>query len=686
MNFAINLDGDLAASANKDADALERLQNALRAEEKALGAMERQMKALQKATVVDVATFQKLDSAIKASKDKVAGMTGQLVNMGATGLDPAKEKAFNLAQAFSGLQQQAGPVGKFLSAVGPWGVAAAIGLGLIVVAASAAFLGLKKLVELAAQFSEARGDAERMLTTVFDSEKGAERTYNAIEDVTKRVAISQDKAIEVADSLARAGVYSGDAMVRAVESVGKAEAARKGAGQVIQGIIERSEKARSLGFGNMGGFTVNRAELRSAGIQYKDFLQTLATQTGRSMKDVGAALRVGRVSVAAGLDALNATVDRKLGPLADKKFNTIGVATQRLRDTFGRIFDQVDTSKIAGALHAFATWMDDTSVAGYALEKILSGIFDGLGKAIEVATPYVQTFGDFLMLTFLRIRKALKPVRDWVADAFGGESKDRVKSFESTLRKLSDFIAAAFVPGVVAAFAVMTYAFWLAVPAIWSVASGVLAATWPFLALGAAVFLLYKAWSWVIGAISEIDWGSVVDNLAYVGTEIANWFGGVVDDAMVWVNAFLDIGSNIVSGLVNGIKAGWGKFKDAMKDMASAGLEAFKKTFGIASPSKVMMAQGAYIDQGLTKGIEANKGQPTAAMDSMGQSTLGASPGASGGSSGGRAGFSLSVTFAEGSIQISGVKDMAAIEERLPSLMANLFEQLGISMGAEQPV
>lgn len=660
MNFAINLDGDLAASANKDADALERLQNALRAEEKALAAMEKQMTALQKASSVDVATFQKLDSAIKASKDKVAGMTGQLVSMGATGLDPAKEKAFNLAQAFSGLQQQAGPVGKFLSAVGPWGVAAAVGLGLIVVATTAAVVGLKKLVDLAAQFSEARGDAERMLTTVFDSEKGAERTYNAIEDVTKRVAISQDKAIEVADSLAKAGVYSGDAMVRAVESVGKAEAARKGAGQVIQGIIERSEKARSMGFGNMGGFTVNRAELRSAGIQYKDFLETLSKQTGRSMRDVAGALRVGRVSVAAGLDALNATVDRKLGPLAEKKFLTIGAATTRLKDTFGRLFDQMDTSVVARALDGFTRFFDDTTVSGQTLERILSSIFDGLSKAVQTVMPYVQTFGDFLILTFLKVRFALKPVREWIANVFGGDSAGKVKSFEQALLTLSDFIAVAFVPTIVAAFSVFVGVIWSALPAIGALAAGVISATWPFLAIGAAIYAVVKYCTWFVDAIAAIDWGYLVDNMGKVGLDI-------------------------VKGLILGILPGGAMFADAMTNLAQKGLDAFKKIFKPGSPSKVMIQQGLYIDQGLAKGIEANQGQPTAAMDNMGQATLGASPGASGSSGGGRSGSTVQVTFAEGSIQISGVKDMAAIEERLPSLMANIFEQMGLSMGAEVP-
>jgi hypothetical protein len=660
MNFSINMDGNLAASANKDADALERLQTALRAEEKALGAMERQMKALQKASSVDVATFQKLDAAIKASKDKSAGLTAQLVNMGATGIDPAKDKALNLAQAFGSLQQRAGPVGQFLAALGPWGVAAAIGIGAIVVAAGLAAFSLKKLVDLVSQFSEARGDAERVLTTVFDSEKGAERTYNAIEDVTKRVAISQEKAIEVADSLSKAGVYSGDAMVRAVESIGKAEAARKGAGQVIQGIIERSEKSRQMGFGNMGGFTVNRAELRAAGIQYKDFLSTLSKQTGRSMQDVAGALRVGRVSVAAGLDALNATVDRKLGPLADKKFYTIGAASQRLRDSFGRIFDQVDTSKFSRAIDAVAKFFDDTTVSGQTVELLLSGLFDGLSSAMAAIMPYAQAFGEFLILTYMKIRIAVEPLRKALANAFGGDSAAKVKTFEGVLMQLSDFIAAAFVPAMVAGFALLTAAVWAVVPAVWGLASGVLAATWPFLAIGAAIFAVVKYCQWFVDAIAAIDWGYLVDHMGQVGIDI-------------------------VKGLIAGILPGGSLLVDAMTNLAEKGLNAFKQTFGIKSPSTVMRQQGLYIDQGLSQGIKQGSDQPTSAMGDMSQSTLGASPAALGGGSGGPSGGSLSVTFAEGAFQITGVQGAADLEARMPQIFADIFEQLGLSMGAPVP-
>ena len=632
MNFTLNMDGNLAAQAAKDADALEKLQNALRQEEKALAAMQKQMSALQKASNVDVATFRKLDTAIKAQKDKVAGLTGQLVNMGATGLDPVKDKAANLAQAFGSLQQRAGPVGQFFAALGPWGVAAAIGIGALVVAVTAAVAGLGKLVSLAAQYSEARGDAERILTTVFDSEKAAEHTYDVITNVTKRVAISQEKAIEVADSLSKAGVYSGDAMVRAIESVGKAEAARKGAGQVIQGIIERSEKSRQAGFGNMGGFTVNRAELRQAGIQYKDFLQTLSQQTGRSMRDVAGALRVGRVSVAAGLDALNATVDRKLGPLAEKKFYTIGAATTRLKDTLGRLFDSMDTSVVGRALDGFTRFFDDSTVSGETLKAILGSIFEGLSKGIDAVAPYVTTFMDFLLLTFLQVRHALKPIREVFAEVFGAGGTD-VLTFEKTLRGVADVL----------------------VPLL----TGIIGA----------------------GALAFGAWMQVQDALA-----------GVFGWAFRAIDAFKTggweaLGTYIVDGLTKGLADGAAKFVKSMGDLAMAGLKTFKGIFGISSPSKVMMAQGGYIDQGLAKGIDSGSGEPTRAMGGMADQTMGATPMAQGGASSGsgRASGSMTVTFAEGAFQIHGVQGAADLEARMPQIFADIFEQLGISMGAEQP-
>ena len=622
MNFSINMDGDLAAKANKDADALEKLQNALRAEEKALAAMQKQMTAIQRASVVDIGVHKKLSAGIQASKDKIAAMTNQVVQYG-PGILAASKAQVELAKSGEevgeALEKSRGDIVSFDAAVNLM----ARGLKLV--------KGLFSALREAMSFSEARLDAENILTTVFDSEKAAEHTYDVITAVTKRVAISQDKAIEVADSLSKAGVYSGDALVRAVESVGKAEAARKGAGQVIQGIIERSEKARQAGFGNMGGFTVNRQELRSAGIQYKDFLETLSKQTGRSMQDVAGALRVGRVSVAAGLDALNATVDRKLGPLAEKKFYTIGAAMTRVRDTLGRLFDSMDTSVVARALDGFTRFFDDSTVSGMALKAILGSIFDGISAGIDRVMPYVTTVFDFLLNVFLRVRHALKPVREVFAEVFGSGGAD-VLTFEKTLRGVADVL----------------------VPLVTGFVGGWL--------------LIQGTLQLVVGAIADvIGWAF----RAIEAFKTGGWEA---------------LGTYIVDGLTKGLADGATKFVESMGKLATAGLKTFKNIFGIASPSKVMMAQGSYIDQGLAKGITAGSGEPTRAMDDMSQQTMGATPMAqASGGGGGKSGPSISVTFADGAIQIHGVAGMADIKEQLPPLMADLFEQLGLSMGAEQP-
>ena len=226
MNFAINFEGNAKEQA-LDAQA-------------AVASLEKAMKALDKATVVDIATHRKLSQALTVERDKLAGLTVAQVK--------AEESTRRLAKAREDLGKLATPI------------KAIIGF------AALATAGIIGLIAAGTKFSEERGDAERMLETVFQSEEAAKHTYDVIANVTKRVAISQDRAIEIADALARAGSVNGDNMVRAIESVGKAEAARKGAGQVIQGVIERAEKARSTGFGTIGGFSISRDEIRAAGL------------------------------------------------------------------------------------------------------------------------------------------------------------------------------------------------------------------------------------------------------------------------------------------------------------------------------------------------------------------------------------------------------------------------------------
>lgn len=81
---------------------------------------------------------------------------------------------------------------------------------------------------------------------------------------------------------------------------------------------------------------------------------------------------------------------------------------------------------------------------------------------------------------------------------------------------------------------------------------------------------------------------------------------------------WLQLGKDIISGLINGIGAMAGALWNAVTNIARSALSAIKKFFGIASPSKVMRDQvGKFIPAGLAVGIEANTKPLTDAMHDL---------------------------------------------------------------------
>ena len=60
---------------------------------------------------------------------------------------------------------------------------------------------------------------------------------------------------------------------------------------------------------------------------------------------------------------------------------------------------------------------------------------------------------------------------------------------------------------------------------------------------------------------------------------------------------------NLIKGLIKGIGNGTKAVINKIKEICSGALDAVKKFFGIASPSKVMAQMGNYMMQGLENGI-----------------------------------------------------------------------------------
>lgn len=74
---------------------------------------------------------------------------------------------------------------------------------------------------------------------------------------------------------------------------------------------------------------------------------------------------------------------------------------------------------------------------------------------------------------------------------------------------------------------------------------------------------------------------------------------------------WLQIGKDILNGVIEGIKSLVGSAVETVKGVASSIADGFKSFFGIASPSKLMSEYGGYIVEGLNEGMESKEGDAT---------------------------------------------------------------------------
>ena len=103
-------------------------------------------------------------------------------------------------------------------------------------------------------------------------------------------------------------------------------------------------------------------------------------------------------------------------------------------------------------------------------------------------------------------------------------------------------------------------------------------------------------------------------------------FGNVVnviktkwDEAMTFLRNIdlKKIGTDIINGLVNGIKAGFTKVKSAVSDLAKLIPDTVANLLGIRSPSRVMMALGNWTGVGMANGIQSTVGANRKAMNEL---------------------------------------------------------------------
>ena len=313
-----------------------------------------------------------------------------------------------------------------------------------------------------------------------------------------------------------------------------------------------------------------------------------------------------------------------------------------------------------------------------------------------------NAFDDLQEGIGMMIVQALQPLvvrfSDWIArvEEAGGLAaylSAKVKENEMTLKLLAGTIAGAVTPAIISMTAAFTMlfirllpfmalgaalvylweenrlAFWVLTGAVIGLAAGiavallpaaiaatgafaslaiaVIAATWPFILIGAvaagAAYLIITHWdkvkAFLIGAFEWVqrNWPMLLGMLVApfataVGWIISHWqrvnafFGGVPGQIVRAIGnvagALYGVGIDLVQGMINGVQARIGAVGQAVKMGVEAAVKGVKAFLGIRSPSKVFAEIGRNVTAGFVQGIEATQSSVINAMNGLNGSVL----------------------------------------------------------------
>lgn len=214
-----------------------------------------------------------------------------------------------------------------------------------------------------------------------------------------------------------------------------------------------------------------------------------------------------------------------------------------------------------------------------ALEKLgISELVVNIGTWVVRIKAFIGGMAEAFKSVFNIIRSAINTGINWInklGDTFG---------FLKIGKTTSDLMDWAQAGKIVAAMIMVTL-----VPAILSLAAGVIAATWPFLAIGAAVagvILIFKNFGKITDWLSE-----KMHQMWEFGKDAAQQF---LDFHIEMVQGFIGVGKGIVNAIWNGIKSGWGwltgKFTGLLSSLPGGGY--ILDLFGVESPQETSEASG----------------------------------------------------------------------------------------------
>lgn len=462
------------------------------------------------------------------------------------------------------------------SGLGKVGVTALKGIGTAFVGlASAAGAGVAAVAKMGIEYNAQMQSYQTAFTTMLGSAEKAQKLTDDLKEMAAATPLAMTDLADASQILLAFG-SSAEELPDQLKRLGDVA---QGDAQALGTMATAFGRIQSNGYASL-------EEINMMIDQGFNPLNIIAEQTGETMAEVRDRVSAGKVSFEELSNALQIATDEggQFFNAMQNQSETFEGQMSTLEDNLsalaGTLTEDLFGSLAENTLPQVNAWVDELMTAaeeggvegaveasGSILTEMITSLLNGAPQMIETATSLVQSF--------------LGSIRDngpEVVDGAIGVVMSLISGFIECLPDLID-TAATLVASLLAGIGDhLPEILEMGVRLVAAIIEGLITAI-PRLVVGALDLI-----SSIITAFGDVDW--------------------------------LQLGVNIVVGIIDGIKSRASSLMDSIRHMAANALEAAKDFFGIHSPSRVMREQvGHPIAEGMAEGMEDAPGIDTASKE-----------------------------------------------------------------------
>lgn len=478
-------------------------------------------------------------------------------------------------------------VSKFGSAfkkVGTVGVAALKGIGTAFVGLTAAAgAGIAAVAKMGIEYNAQMQSYQTAFTTMLGDAEKAKKLTDNLKTLAAKTPLAMTDLADASQILLAFG-----------SSAEELPDQLKRLGDVAQGDAQKlGTMATAFGRIQSNGYA-SLEEINMMIDQGFNPLNIIAKKTGETMAEVRDRVSAGEVSFEELNDALMTATDA-----GGQFYNAMENQSKTFEGQMSTLKDNV--SALAGSL------TEDLfgSLAENALPKV-NGWVDELLTAAETEgiAGVVDTAGTVLS-------EALTAILD-AAPSFIESATSLVSSFLSAVQEMGPQIT----DGAIAVIMTLAQGFVSMIPEIISTAGTLIAG------LISGIADHFPEIISTAGTLIKNMASGLIDAIPNIILAIGDLIGALIK--AIFETDWIQVGKDIINGLINGIGAMAGALWEAAKNIARSALDAIKGFFGIASPSKVMRDQvGKQLDAGLAAGMEENADEAADSARNVSRRVLG---------------------------------------------------------------